>query len=54
VTEPGKRLEIAPRPAAKIEYRGWGFALNVFQQRRDVLADVVIARASREILGMSL
>jgi hypothetical protein len=52
VTGPGKPLEVAPRPAAKIEYRGWGLALNVLQQRRDVLADVVIARASREILRM--
>src|SRR6266852_1455356 len=47
----GKRLEVASRPAAEIEYREGRFALNESQQRRDVLADVVIARPCPKILG---
>jgi hypothetical protein len=44
VTEFGKHLEVAPGPAAKIEYRETRLTLDVLQQRRDVQADVVIAR----------
>ena len=51
VTELGKRLEIASRPAAKVEDRKWWVPLDVLQQRCDVLADIVSARAFPEILG---
>ena len=54
VPERGKRHEVAPRPAAEIEDRERRLALDESQQRRDVLADVVIARASPELLGMLL
>ena len=50
VTAFGERLEVAPRSAAEIEYREGRFVLNEPQQRLDVLADVVIARAFPEIL----
>src|SRR5258708_17544941 len=40
----GKCLEVAPGPAAKIEYREGRFAHNESQHCRDVLADVMIAR----------
>jgi hypothetical protein len=46
----GKRLEVAPRSAAEIEYGEGRFVLNEPQQRLDVLADVVIARTFPEIL----
>ncbi len=52
VTEFRKHLEDAPRSAAKIEYRERRFTLDVFQQRRDVLADVVIVRAFMKIFGI--
>jgi hypothetical protein len=52
VTERGERLEVASRPAAEIEDRERRVALDGSQQRFDVLADVVIARAFPEILGM--
>ena len=52
VPERGKRHEVAPRPAAEVEDRERRLALNESQQRRDVLADVVIARAAPELLGM--
>src|SRR5258706_7748056 len=46
-----ERLQIAPRPAAKIEYRvGW-LSLDILQKRRDVLADVVLARGFPEVVG---
>ena len=45
VAELGERLEV-PRPAAEIEDRERRVALDGSQQRFDVLADVVIARAS--------
>ena len=51
MTEFGKHLEVASRPAAKIEYRERRFTLDVLQQRLDVLADVVIARTFPQILG---
>src|SRR6202023_4219392 len=35
VTAFGKRLEVAPRSAAEIEYREGRFVLNESQQRRD-------------------
>jgi len=40
-----EREIVAPGPAAKIEYHETQLTLDVLQQRRDVLADVVIARA---------
>src|SRR3954469_16625661 len=52
VAERRERLEVASRPAAEIEDRERRFALDRSQQRFDVLADVVIARAFAEILGM--
>jgi hypothetical protein len=51
VTEVGKHLEVASGPAAEIEYRKPRLTLHVFQHRRDVLADVVIARAFPELFG---
>jgi hypothetical protein len=51
VTEFGKHLEVAPGPATKIEYRETRLTLDVLQQRRDVLAHIVIARAFPEIFG---
>jgi hypothetical protein len=52
VTERGERLEVASRPAAEIEDRERRVGLDGSQQRFDVLADVVIARAFAETLGM--
>ena len=46
-----ERFEIAPGPAAKVEYCKRGLALDVLQQRFNVLADVVIARALPELFG---
>ena len=51
VTEFGERLEVASRPAAKIEDRERRVTLNGSQQRFDVLTDVVSARALPEIIG---
>jgi len=45
VTERGKRLEIAPGSAAEIEDFERRIALDVLQQSRDVVADIVVARA---------
>jgi len=51
VTEFSKCLEIAPRPATEIEY-GRGRCLPyVLQQRRNVLADVVILCTFAEFFG---
>jgi urease beta subunit len=51
VTEFGKHLEVAPGPATKIEYRERRLVIDVLQQRRDVLANVVIARAFPELFA---
>src|SRR5687767_4484015 len=51
VTEFGKHLQIAPRPAAKIEYCETRPTRDVLQHRRDVLPDIMIARAFPEIFG---
>src|ERR1700674_5497620 len=51
MTKFGKRLKVASRSAAEIEYCEGRFALDVLQQRRGVLADVVVARSFPEILG---
>jgi len=51
VTEFGEHLEVTPRPAAEIEYRERRLTLDGLQQRRDVLADVVVARAFPGIFG---
>ena len=48
MAEVGERLQVAPGPAAKIENRERRLAFDVLQQRLDVLADVVIARALRK------
>ncbi len=51
MTKIAERLQIEARPAAKIEDRvGW-LTLDVLQKRRDVLTDVVRARALPEIVG---
>src|SRR5262245_63129943 len=52
VTEFGKRLEVASRPAAKIEDFERRFIPNALQQCRDVLADVVIACSLPELCSM--
>src|SRR6185436_14058933 len=52
VTKLGERLEVSSRPAAEIEDRERRVALDGSQQRFDVLADVVVARAIPEFLGM--
>src|SRR6266704_2380257 len=54
MAEIGKRLQVPPGPAAQVENRERRFALDVSQQRRDVLADVVIARALPETLGAAI
>src|SRR5450631_3342666 len=46
-----KHLEIAPWSAAKVEYRKWRLSVDILQQRLNVLADVVIARAFPEFFG---
>jgi hypothetical protein len=50
MTESGKRLQVSSRPASQVEDRERRGALDVPQQRVDVLADVVVARAFPEIL----
>src|SRR6202051_4596368 len=50
VAKLGKDLQVAPRPAAEIEYGVGRFTLDESQHRRDVLADVVIARSLPEFL----
>jgi hypothetical protein len=51
-TEPGKYLEVAPGPAAKIEYRERWLAVDVLQQRRDVLAHAGRLRPCRGLHRM--
>jgi hypothetical protein len=46
-----ERFEVAPGPAAKVEYCKRRFALDALQQRFNVLADVVITRAFPELFG---
>lgn len=48
VTELGKDLQVATRPAAKIKYKKGWFAFDVLQERNDVLADIVVARTFPE------
>jgi hypothetical protein len=47
-----KDLKVSPRAAAKIEDGERPFTLDVLQQRRDVLSNVVIASALPEIFGI--
>jgi hypothetical protein len=47
----GERLEVAPRPAAEVEDSKGRLALDALQQRFNVLADVVMARALPELFG---
>ena len=51
VTEFGNHFEVSPGPAAKIKYCETRLALDVLQHRRNVLADIVIARACPELFG---
>ncbi|RML40083.1 hypothetical protein ALQ97_200132 [Pseudomonas savastanoi pv. glycinea] len=51
VPHAGKCLQIPPRAAAEIENVKGGRALDMPQQRVDVLADVVIASAFAKALG---
>jgi hypothetical protein len=44
-------LEVAAGPAAEVEQREGRRPLDVLQQRRDVLAHVMVARALPELLG---
>ena len=46
-----ERVKIAPGPAAEVEYCKRGLALDVLQQRFNVLADVVMARTFPELFG---
>lgn len=46
----GESLQVPPRPAAEIEDRERSFALDVAQERGDVLADVVVLRAGAKVL----
>ncbi len=50
MAEPRERDEVAPGPAAEIEDRERRRADDVFEQRRDVLADVVVLRAVAKAL----
>jgi hypothetical protein len=45
-----ERGKVAPGATAEIQQREWRGRLDVRQQRRDVLADVVVGRACAEIL----
>src|SRR6266567_5154131 len=51
MTELAKRLQIAPWSAAQVEDREGRFAFDGVEQRRDVLTDVVRARAFPERVG---
>jgi hypothetical protein len=54
VAELGEDLKVASRAAAKIEYSERPFTLDVLQDRCNILADVVVASAFPEILGMPI
>jgi len=54
VTEVDKGLEIASWSATKIQYREGWLALDILQQRRYILADVVVAGAFPEIIGCTV
>jgi hypothetical protein len=51
VAEIGEGLQIASRPAAEVQNRERRLAFDGRQQRRDVLADVVAARAFPKVVG---
>src|SRR5271155_429624 len=51
VTEFGNHFEVSPGTATKIKYCETRLTLDVLQHRRDVLADIVIARACPELFG---
>src|SRR5208283_1991971 len=47
-------LKVPARTAAKIEnFKRW-CPLNVIEQRRDVLADIMIARAGAKLFGVTI
>ena len=46
-----ERFKIAPRSAAEVEYCKRGLALDVLQQRFNILADVVMTRTFPELFG---
>jgi len=46
----GEGPKIPPRPAAEVEDREQRRALDVAQQRGDILADVVVLRAGAKVL----
>src|SRR6266850_2996245 len=54
VAEPGERLQDPPRPATQIENCERRRALDAIEQRRDIPADVVIARALPEVFGAAV
>jgi hypothetical protein len=52
VAEGREGLEVAARPAAEIEDAQRRPGLDVLEEGGDVLGDVVVARASPEIVGV--
>ena len=46
-----ERFQVAARPAAKVEYCKRRLALDVLQQRFNVLVNVMAARAAPELFG---
>src|SRR5260221_9762878 len=51
MAERGERLQVPPRPAAQVEDRERRRALDAIEQRRDIPADIVTARALPEGFG---
>src|SRR2546423_2858843 len=54
VTAVDERLEVAPGSASEIEYGEGRLALDVLQQRVDILADVMTARSVPETVGVPI
>ncbi|HYE34496.1 hypothetical protein [Methylocaldum sp.] len=54
MSQVGKRLEIATRSAAEIEYGVRRLIAEVTQQGRDVLTDVVVAGAFEKGFGIPI
>lgn len=50
----GEGLQVPPRPATKVQDRERRSALDVAQERSDVLADVVVLRPGAEVLRAPL
>src|SRR5260221_4441071 len=54
MAEAGERLQVPPRPAAQVEDRERRRALDAIAQRRDIPADILIARALPEAFGAAV